>query len=78
MVDAVGGMRGLGSEKRKIQLANPTAMLHAAPLSCKFEGVAFEVLACLAGIDPKIAQKNVWGSQKLMIPIFGVGDTFET
>lgn len=60
----MGGMRGSGSEKRKLQPANPAAMLYAAPFSCKFEGVAFEVLACLAGINPKIALKEcLWKSE---------------
>lgn len=76
-MDAGGGTGGTCLEKRNPQPANPTAMqsLLLSP-HCKYEGEsAFEVLACLAGKDPKIAQKDSCGSQKLLIFYFYVWGT---
>lgn len=58
-----------GGKKRKLQPANPTAMILLLPPPCS-EGVAFEVLVCLAGKDPKIAQKDSCGRQNLFSSIF--------
>lgn len=63
-----------GGERRKLQPANPTAMILLLPPAsrCESEGVAFEVLVCLAGKAPKIAQKESCGRQNLFISIFRV------
>lgn len=72
-----GGTKSLcseGGERRKLQPANPTAMILLLPPAsrCESEGVAFEVLVCLAGKAPKIAQKDSCGRQNLFISIFRV------